>query len=197
MKAKQHNKEEANDMSEKMQDNCECNGHCACGDDCTCETGMPNVLDAPPPAAADFEARYHEAQDRYQRTLAEFDNFRKRSIKEKAAQYDEGLRAAAENLLPVIDNFERAMAAQDEDAQADTFYQGIALIARQLLQTLEGLGITPILTQSGDEFDTHIHHAVAHIEDDSFGPNQVAEVLQKGYQHKDKVLRHCMVKVAN
>ena len=193
MKANQHNEKEVTENAPLEDDAPATDARDESIDE---DADGADILDASPPEQS-LEARYHEAQDRYQRTLAEFDNFRKRSIKEKAAQYDEGLRAAIEKLLPIIDNFERAMATQDTDAQADTFYQGIALIARQFTQTLEGLGIAPIPTQPGDDFDTRIHHAVAHIEDDSFGANQVADVLQKGYQHKDKVLRHCMVKVAN
>ena len=156
------------------------------------------VLDAPEEGAASpagFEAQYKETLDRYTRTLAEFDNFRKRSIKEKAAQYDDGLRAAAEKLLPLVDNFDRAMASVENTE--DTFYQGIAMIARQFSQTLTDLGITEIPAEPGTDFDPNLHNAVAHGEDESFGANQIAAVLQKGYMHKEKVLRHSMVKVAN
>ena len=148
-------------------------------------------------AEPSHEALYKEAMDRYQRTLAEFDNFRKRSIKEKAVQYDDGVRAAAEKLLPVVDNFERAMQSSEGTHADDTFYQGIALIARQLSQVLLDINVVEIPAAIGDEFDTKLHYAVAHEENDSLGANQVANVLQKGYMHKDKVLRYSMVKVAN
>jgi len=150
-----------------------------------------------PAKSADHEALYKETLDRYTRTLAEFDNFRKRSIKEKAAQYDDGIKATAEKLLPVVDNFERAMLSGESTHADDTFYQGIALIARQFTQTLQDLHIEEIPAKPGDDFDTAIHYAVAHGEDENFGTNQVAQVLQKGYMHKDKVLRYSMVKVVN
>jgi molecular chaperone GrpE len=152
------------------------------------------VLDAP---ETSHEALYKEALDRYQRTLAEFDNFRKRSIKEKAAQYDNGMCAAAEKLLPVVDNFERAMQSSEGTHANDTFYQGITLIARQFMQVLQDINVEEIPAKPGDDFNTAIHYAVAHAEDDNFGTNQVANVLQKGYMYKDKVLRYSMVKVAN
>ena len=142
-----------------------------------------------------FEAQYLETLDRYQRTLAEFDNFRKRTIKEKAAQYDDGLRAAAERLLPIIDNFERALktAADAEDA----FYQGITMIARQFESMLADIGVEVIAAEPGTPFDHNFHHAVAHVEDESLGTGVIAEVLQTGYKHKDKILRPSMVKAAN
>jgi len=154
----------------------------------------PEVLEAAEPT---HEQLYNEAQDRYMRAMAEFENFRKRSIKEKAAQYDDGLRAAAEKLLPIIDNFERAMAASAATHADDTFYQGITLIARQFTQFLDDLGVEAIPANPGDEFDPNCHNAVAHEENADFGANQIAAELQKGYRHKDKVLRYSMVKVAN
>jgi molecular chaperone GrpE len=153
--------------------------------------------EAPNEAESNYETLYKETLDRYQRSLAEFDNFRKRSIKEKAAQYDDGKRAAAELLLPVLDNFERAMGSSEKTHADDTFYQGISLIARQFTQVLSDMNVIEITTQPGDDFDTAIHYAVAHAEDDNFGTNQVAAVLQKGYMYKEKVLRYSMVKVAN
>jgi molecular chaperone GrpE len=156
----------------------------------------PEIID-PPEKTDNFETLYKETLDRYTRTLAEFDNFRKRTIKEKAVQYDDGVRTTAEKLLPVVDNFERAMAAGEATHADDTFYQGIALIARQFIQALEGIGVTRLPTMPGDDFNTDYHNAVAHVEDDNFGPSQVAVVLQKGYEYKGKVIRHDMVKVAN
>ncbi|MCL2363892.1 MAG: nucleotide exchange factor GrpE [Defluviitaleaceae bacterium] len=144
-----------------------------------------------------FETLYKETLDRYTRNLAEFDNFRKRSIKEKAAQYDDGVRASAEKLLPLIDNFERAMASGEKTHAEDSFYQGISLIARQFTAYLTDQGITEIPADPGIDFDPNLHNAVAHTQDDNFGSNQISDVLQKGYIHKEKVLRHSMVRVAN
>ena len=143
----------------------------------------------------DYATLYNQAQDRYARTLAEFDNFRKRTTKEMAARYEDGVRAAAEKLLPIVDNFERAMSASEN--KEDNFYQGIALIARQFDNVLADIGVEPITDGVGSNFDHNIHHAVAHIEDEDLGQNVVAEVLQRGYLHRDKVLRPSMVKVAN
>jgi len=150
----------------------------------------PEVLDTP-------DALYKETLDRYTRTLAEFDNFRKRTVKEKAAQYDDGQRAAAEKILPLIDNFQRALNAGEATHADDTFYQGITLIARQFIQVLTDLGVEEIPAAPGTDFDPNLHNAVAHAADDNFGTNQISEELQKGYKHKDKVLRYSMVKVAN
>jgi len=144
-----------------------------------------------------FESLYLETLDRYTRNLAEFDNFRKRTVKEKAAQYDDGLRAAAEKLLPLIDNFERAMASGEKTHADDSFYQGIGLIARQFTTYLTDQGITEIPADPGTDFDPNLHNAVAHTEDANFGANQITDVLQKGYIHKEKVLRHSMVRVPN
>ena len=151
--------------------------------------------DAAEVVETDYAALYNQAQDRYQRNLAEFDNFRKRTTKEMAGRYDDGIRAAAEKLLPIVDNFERALSASEN--KEDNFYQGIALIARQFDNVLSSLGVEPIGDGVGSVFDHNIHHAVAHIQDESQGQNVVTEVLQRGYTHRDKVLRPSMVKVAN
>jgi len=156
------------------------------------EAPEAEVLDTP---EMEYAVLYKQAQDNYLRNLAEFDNFRKRTTKEMAARYEDGIRAAAEKLLPIVDNFERAMSASEN--KEDNFYQGIAMIARQFETVLEGLGIIPIGEGVGSVFDHNIHHAVAHIEDEAHGQNVVTEVLQRGYMHRDKVLRPSMVKVAN
>ena len=148
------------------------------------------ILDAVP-----TDSKYNEMLDKYQRSVAEFDNYRKRTIKEMAARYDDGIRFVAEKLLPMVDNFERALSA-NEDIES-SFYQGVAMIARQYGGILEDMGVKPIALEPGDTFDPNFHNAVAHVEDENFGQNSVAEVLQKGYMYKDKVLRYSMVKVAN
>ena len=134
--------------------------------------------------------------DRLRRSMAEFDNFRKRSEKEKATMFDMGARSVAEKLLPVVDNFERAMLATPSEGEGKAFADGIAMIYNQMTKTLEDLGVKPI-DCVGKEFDPNLHNAVMHIEDESLGENVVAEELLKGYMYKDSVLRHSMVKVAN
>ena len=134
--------------------------------------------------------------DRLKRSMAEFDNFRKRSEKEKATMFDMGARSIAEKILPVVDNFERAMVAAPKEGDGKAFADGITMIYNQLKKTLEDLGVKPI-DCVGQEFDPNFHNAVMHIEDESLGENVVAEELLKGYMYKDSVLRHSMVKVAN
>ena len=134
--------------------------------------------------------------DRLKRSMAEFDNFRKRSEKEKATMFDMGARSVAEKLLPVVDNFERAMLATPSEGEGRAFADGVAMIYNQMTKTLEDLGVKPI-DCVGKDFDPNLHNAVMHIEDESLGENVVAEELLKGYMYKDGVLRHSMVKVAN
>lgn len=134
-----------------------------------------------------------EMTDRLQRQMAEFENFRRRSEKEKSGMYDMGVRDAAEKLLPVIDNFERGLASAEE---GDAFAEGMKMIYKQLMTMLADLGVEP-MDAVGKEFDPNLHNAVMHIDDDSLGENTVAEELQKGYLYKGHVVRHSMVKVAN
>ena len=134
--------------------------------------------------------------DRLKRSMAEFDNFRKRSEKEKATMFDMGVGSIAEKILPVVDNFERAMAAAPKEGDGKAFAEGIVMIYNQLKKTLEDLGVKPI-DCVGQPFDPNFHNAVMHVEDESLGENVVAEELLKGYMYKDSVLRHSMVKVAN
>lgn len=131
--------------------------------------------------------------DRLQRTMAEFDNFRKRTEKEKASMYIIGAKEIVEKILPVVDNFERGLATAQE---GDAFADGMKMIYKQLMTTLDELGVKPI-EAVGQPFDPNYHNAVMHVEDESLGENVVAEELQKGYTYKDFVIRHSMVKVAN
>ena len=131
--------------------------------------------------------------DRVKRQMAEFENFRKRTEKEKSSMYEMGVKYVVEKILPVIDNFERGLAGADEN---DPFAEGMKMIYKQLMTMLTDLGVTPIDAE-GKEFDPNLHNAVMHVDDDSFGDNIVAEELQKGYMFKDHVVRHSMVKVAN
>ena len=137
-----------------------------------------------------------ELTDKYKRTFAEFDNFRKRSEKEKSAMYEIGAKDIIEKILPVVDNFERGFSAISEEEKATPFAQGMDKIYQQLIKTLEDAGVKEIEAE-GKEFDPNLHNAVMHVEDDRFGENIVAEVLQKGYTYRDSVVRHSMVKVAN
>jgi molecular chaperone GrpE len=137
-----------------------------------------------------------ELTDKYKRTFAEFDNFRKRSEKEKSAMYEVGAKDVIEKILPVVDNFERGFKAVSEEELATPFAEGMDKIYKQLLKTLEDLGVKEIEAE-GNEFDPNLHNAVMHVEDEALGENVVAEVLQKGYMYRDSVVRHSMVKVAN
>jgi len=132
--------------------------------------------------------------NRLQRNMAEFDNYRKRTVKEKANIYDDGIKNTLEKLLPVVDNFERALTATDE--KDSSLYKGLEMIFRQLSDIFKHMGVE-LIPGIGSNFDYNVHHAVAHIEDETFGENVVAEELQKGYKYKDNVLRPSMVKVAN
>ena len=137
-----------------------------------------------------------ELSDKVLRQMAEFENFRKRTEKEKAAMFEIGAKSIVEKLLPVIDNFERGLAALSEEERNGAFAQGIEKIYKQLLTELAEAGVTPI-EAVGKEFNPDFHNAVMHIEDENLGENIVAEEFQKGYMYKDSVVRHSMVKVAN
>lgn len=134
--------------------------------------------------------------DKYQRCLAEFDNFRKRTIKEKASMYDDGVRSTIEKLLPVVDNLERAVAVQNQNNAEDSFYKGVAMTLKQFQEILTSMGVEEIKAL-GETFNPNKHAAVAHEDNEEYGENIVILEMQKGYQYKDKVIRHSMVKVAN
>ena len=142
------------------------------------------------------DEQIEELTDKVKRQMAEFDNFRKRTEKEKSQMYDMGAKTIVEKILPVIDNFERGLAAVPEDNKEDAFVVGMDKIYRQMLTVLEEAGVKPI-EAVGAEFDPNFHNAVMHVEDETLGDNVVAEELQKGYMYRDTVVRHSMVKVAN
>ena len=142
------------------------------------------------------DEQIEELTDKVKRQMAEFDNFRKRTEKEKSQMYDMGAKTIVEKILPVIDNFERGLAAVPEESKEDAFVVGMDKIYRQMLTVLEEAGVTPI-EAVGAEFDPNFHNAVMHVEDETLGENVVAEELQKGYMYRDTVVRHIMVKVAN
>lgn len=134
--------------------------------------------------------------DKLTRQMAEFDNFRKRTEKEKSAMYEIGAKDIIEKILPVVDNFERGLQSVPEDKKEDPFVDGMEKIYKQLMTTLEGLGVKAI-EAVGTEFNPDLHNAVMHIEDEELGENVVAEEFQKGYMYRESVVRHSMVKVAN
>ena len=137
-----------------------------------------------------------EANDKYKRLLAEFENARNRNEKESKKMYDIGAKEVLEKLLPVVDNFERALQTIPEEDKERAFEQGVDKIYKQMIVTLEEIGVVP-MNAEGTEFNPDLHNAVMHVEDEAFGENIVAEELQKGYMYKEDVLRHSMVKVAN
>ena len=138
-----------------------------------------------------------ELTDRLKRTMAEFDNFRKRTEREKAGMYENGARGVIEKLLPVVDNFERAFKDVTEEQKAeDPFVDGMDKVFKQVMTLFDELGVKEIEAE-GQQFNPDFHNAVMHIEDENLGENVVAEEFQKGYTYHDTVVRHSMVKVAN
>ena len=142
------------------------------------------------------DAQIEELTDRLKRSMAEFDNFRKRTDKEKSVMYEIGAKDVIEKILPVVDNFERGLSAIPDDAKGTPFADGMEKIYKQLIKTLDDLGVKPI-EAVGKEFDPSFHNAVMHVEDESLGANIVAAELQKGYMYRETVIRHSMVQVAN
>ena len=142
------------------------------------------------------DEQIEDLNDRLRRQMAEFDNFRKRSEKEKSQMFDMGARSIIEKVLPVVDNFERGLAAVPEEQKDDAFVTGMDKIYKQLMTELDAIGVKPI-EALGQEFNPDLHNAVMHIEDENLGENVVAEEFQKGYVYRDSVVRHSMVKVAN
>ena len=144
---------------------------------------------------AKAEAALAEADDKYMRRYAEYDNFRRRSQKEKEGTYSDAYIDALTQILPILDNLERAAAFSPDDAESP-LAKGLELTLKSFAETMEKMGVKEI-EALGVQFDPNVHNAVMHVEDESFGENEVAEVFMKGYIRGDKVLRHSMVKVAN
>ncbi len=142
------------------------------------------------------DEQIEELTDRLKRQMAEFENFRKRSEKEKSQMFDMGAKAIVEKVLPVIDNFERGLLAVPEEEKENAFVVGMDKVYKQMLTSLAEAGVQPI-NAVGKEFDPNFHNAVMHVEDEELGENVVAEELLKGYMYHDTVVRHSMVKVAN
>ena len=142
------------------------------------------------------DEKIEELTDKLTRQMAEFDNFRKRTEREKSQMYEVGAKDIIEKILPIVDSFERGLDAVKEEEKEHPFMQGMDKVYKQMMTTLKEIGVTPI-EAVGKEFDPAFHNAVMHVEDESLGENIVAEEVQKGYMYRDSVVRHSMVKVAN
>ena len=142
------------------------------------------------------DLRIEELEDKVKRQLAEFENFRNRTEKEKSRMYEFGARDVIEKMLPVVDNFERGLAAIPEEEKGGPVASGMEMIYKQMMTTLEGLSVTPI-DALNKPFDPNFHNAVMHVEDEEIEESTVVEEFQKGYIYKEHVIRYSMVKVAN
>ena len=170
---------------------CDCNGECDCGGKCNCsgETSEPEKDEL-----THANEKIKDWEDKYKRLLAEFDNFRKRSEKESAMMIDIGASMILTKILPIVDNFERAINSIPDDLKDNAFVDGVDKIYKQMLKTFEELGVKPI-EAVGKAFDANLHNAVMTDENAEGEVDTVTEELQKGYMYKDQVLRHSMVKV--
>ena len=142
------------------------------------------------------DEQIEDLQDRLKRQMAEFDNFRKRTEKEKSQMFDMGARTIIEKILPVVDTFERGLAAVPEEQREDAFVSGMDKVYKQMLTELESIGVKPIEAM-GQEFDPELHNAVMQVENEELESGTVAQELQKGYMYKDTVVRHSMVSVVS
>ena len=142
------------------------------------------------------DEQIEELNDRVRRQMAEFDNFRKRSEKEKSMMFDMGARTVIEKILPVVDNFERGFTTVDEADKEDAFVQGMQQVYKQLMTELEAIGVTPI-EAVGQEFNPDFHNAVMQVESEEYESGIIAQEFMKGYMYKDTVVRHSMVGVVS
>ncbi len=143
-----------------------------------------------------LKEKIEELEDRVKRQMAEFDNFRKRSEKEKTMMFETGARSVIEKILPVVDNFERGLASVPEEQKADGFAQGMEMIYKQLMTELEKMEVKPI-PAVGEEFNPDFHNAVMQVESEEYESGVIAQELQKGYTYRDGVVRHSMVAVVS
>lgn len=143
-----------------------------------------------------LKEKIEELEDRVKRQMAEFDNFRKRTDKEKTAMFETGARSVIEKLLPVVDNFERGLASVSEDEKSGAFAQGMEMIYKQLLTELDNLDVKPIAAV-GEEFNPEFHNAVMQVESEEYESGIIAQELQKGYTYRGTVVRHSMVAVVS
>ena len=159
----------------------------------TVEETVETVEEAVAETVDPWEEKYNAEHDSYLRLAADYDNFRKRTMKEKEQSYSNGKADAVEKLLPVYDNLERALNQETEDI---AYKKGVEMTMTQLVGILEGLGVE-IFGQIGEVFDPNLHNAVMHIEDESLAENTIAQVFQKGFKMGEKIVRFAMVQVAN
>ncbi|MBC7765235.1 MAG: nucleotide exchange factor GrpE [Hyphomonadaceae bacterium] len=148
------------------------------------------------PELAEKSAKLEETIDRLQRLAAEFDNYKKRTAKEKETLYHDGVGETVGQFLTVLDNLERAVSASEEAKEASTLLEGVQMVLKQFHEAFAKIGVQAIGTV-GEKFDPNVHNAVMHVEDESVGESVILEEMQKGFQYKDKVIRYSMVKVAN
>ena len=157
------------------------------------ETTAEATEETPAEEVNEFEQKFKDVNDKYLRTLAEYDNYRKRTIKEKESIYPEAKAVVVEKFLPIMDNFQRAI---DSAENKDAFYEGVVMLKKQMDEVFTTLGVEEIKAV-GEEFNPELHNAVMHVEDEETGENVIVEEFQKGYRIGDRVIRHSMVKVAN
>ena len=162
------------------------------------QSPQPEEAEPKEPSAADqlekLQKEFEEHKQQHLRVLAEYDNFRKRSQREREQAYTDAVSRAVTALLPTYDNLERALKAETADTE---YKKGVELTMTQLTESLKGINVTVIDAAAGTAFDPNFHNAVMHVEDESLGENVIAETFQQGFQIGDKVIRHAMVKVAN
>ena len=176
------------DVAEEVKEECsEAEKECSEKADCD---------DSKAPKKDKKDEQIADLTDKLTRQMAEFDNYRKRTEKEKSAMYEIGAKDVIEKILPVVDNFERGFVTVSEEEKENPFVQGMDKVYKQLMTVLEGLGVKPI-EALGQEFNPDLHHAVMHVEDEEAGENVIVEEFQKGYMYRDSVVRYSMVKVAN
>lgn len=159
------------------------------------EKGHKKKKDKADKKTEELKEQIDQLQDKCMRQMAEFENFRKRSEKEKSAMFETGARSVIEKILPVVDNFERGLAAIPEEEKGSPFADGMNMIYRQLMTELDNMGVKPI-ESVGQEFNPDLHNAVMQVESQEFESGVIAQELQKGYTYHDSVVRHSMVAVA-
>ncbi|MBQ4282751.1 MAG: nucleotide exchange factor GrpE [Lachnospira sp.] len=192
-----------NSEAETCEAECECaDAECECGDECCegeceCEAECEQVEDAGNIDKKDpKDIAIEELQDKVKRQMAEFDNFRKRTEKEKSMMFEMGAADVIKKLLPIVDNFERGFKSVSAEELETPFAKGMDMVYKQITKMFEDLDVKPI-EAAGQEFNPDLHNAVMHVDDDSFGDNIVVEEFEKGYTYRGTVVRHSMVKVAN
>ena len=185
------NEDTVNEADNAENIECECDGTC----DCESQENAEQEVCA---GTADTkkDALIADLQDRVKRQMAEFDNYRKRTEKEKSAMFEMGASDVVKKLLPIVDNFERGFKSVSEEELETPFAKGMDMIYKQTMKMLEDISVKPI-EAVGQEFNPELHNAVMHVEDDSVGENIIVEEFEKGYTYRDTVIRHSMVKVAN